>query len=31
MPPFNPAQPDSLAAWHLPPSPAISLDTPYGR
>ncbi len=29
--PFDPAQPDSLATWHLPPSPAISLDTPYGR
>jgi lysophospholipase L1-like esterase len=29
--PFNPSQPDSLAAWHLPPSPAISVDAPYGR
>lgn len=29
--PFNPARPDSLASWHLPPSPAISLETPYGR
>ena len=29
--PFDPAHPDSLAAWHLPPSPAIDTQTPYGR
>ena len=29
--PFNPAHPDSLATWHLPPSPAIDTTTPYGR
>jgi lysophospholipase L1-like esterase len=28
---FNPARPDALAAWHLPASPAISIETPYGR
>ena len=31
IPPFNPAQPDSLAEWHLPMSPAIDTTTPYGR
>ncbi len=29
--PFNPAHPDPLATWHLPPSPAIDTTTPYGR
>ena len=28
---FDPARPDALASWHLPASPAISLETPYGR
>ena len=28
---FDPAHPDSLANWHLPPSPAIDTTTPYGR
>ena len=31
IPAFDPAKPDSLAEWHLPPSPAISIQTPYGR
>jgi len=31
IPTYNPAQPDSLAAWHWPPSPAIDTATPYGR
>ena len=31
IPPFNPARPDSLASWHLPPSPSISIETPYER
>ena len=31
IPPFNPAQPDSVAEWHLPQSPAIDTTTPYGR
>jgi len=29
--PFDPAHPDPVANWHLPPSPAISIETPYGR
>ena len=29
--PFNPAQPDPIAIWHLPPSPSIDTTTPYGR
>ena len=29
--PFNPSQPDPVATWHLPPSPAIDTTTPYGR
>ena len=29
--PFNPAHPDDLATWHLPPSPSIDTTTPYGR
>jgi lysophospholipase L1-like esterase len=29
--PFDPAHPDALAEWHLPPSPSISVETPYGR
>ena len=29
--PFEPSHPDSLATWHLPASPAISSETPYGR
>ncbi len=28
---FDPAHPDSLAAWHLPASPSIDTATPYGR
>ena len=28
---FDPAHPDALAEWHLPASPAISVETPYGR
>jgi lysophospholipase L1-like esterase len=28
---FVPAHPDSLAEWHLPASPEISIETPYGR
>lgn len=28
---FDPAKPDVLSGWHLPASPAISVDTPYGR
>lgn len=28
---FDPAKPDPVAGWHLPPSPAISVETPYGR
>ena len=28
---FNPAKPDALADFHLPASPAISIETPYGR
>jgi lysophospholipase L1-like esterase len=31
IPSFNPAHPDSLATWHLPASPAIDTETPYGR
>jgi lysophospholipase L1-like esterase len=31
IPAFEPAHPDSLAEWHLPPSPAIDTSTPYGR
>lgn len=31
IPPFNPASPDPIAAWSLPPSPAIDTATPYGR
>ena len=29
--PFDPAHPDALADWHLPPSPSIDTTTPYGR
>lgn len=29
--PFNPAHPDALSTWHLPPSPSIDTTTPYGR
>ena len=28
---FDPAKPDALAEWHLPPSPSIDTTTPYGR
>jgi hypothetical protein len=28
---FSPAHPDALAEWHLPASPAITVETPYGR
>jgi lysophospholipase L1-like esterase len=28
---YDPAHPDALATWHLPPSPELSVDTPYGR
>ena len=31
LPLYNPAQPDALETWHLPPSPAISTETPSGR
>ena len=31
IPAFDPAHPDSLAAFHVPPSPVISTETPYGR
>jgi hypothetical protein len=31
IPAFDPAHPDPLAAWTLPPSPTISTATPYGR
>lgn len=31
IPPFNPTTPDPLAGWHLTASPALSLETPYGR
>jgi len=31
IPSFDPAHPDPLAEFHLPPSPAISIETPYGR
>ena len=31
IPNFDPAHPDPLATWHLPASPAISTETPYGR
>jgi lysophospholipase L1-like esterase len=28
---FDPAHPDALAEWKLPPSPNVSAATPYGR
>ena len=28
---FDPAKPDAVAGWHLPASPALSIETPYGR
>jgi len=28
---FNPARPDSFTAFHLPQSPFVSTETPYGR
>jgi lysophospholipase L1-like esterase len=31
IPAFDPAHPDPVAQWHLPASPAISTETPYGR
>lgn len=29
--PFDPAHPLPFAEWHLPPSPAVSTETPYER
>jgi lysophospholipase L1-like esterase len=31
IPPFDPAHPDPVDSFHLPPSPFVSADTPYGR
>jgi lysophospholipase L1-like esterase len=31
IPAFDPAHPDPVATFHIPPSPMISTDTPYGR
>ncbi len=31
IPAFDPATPDPLTGWRLPPSPTLSLETPYGR
>jgi lysophospholipase L1-like esterase len=31
IPGFNPEHPDSLSAFHLPQSPLVSTETPYGR
>ena len=31
LPPFDPAHPDPFADWKLPPSPSVSVVTPYGR
>ena len=31
IPPFDPAHPDPLSSWKLPPSPNVSTVTPYGR
>jgi len=31
IPPFYPAHPDDFATWKLPPSPNVSIVTPYGR
>ena len=31
IPAFDPAHPDAVAEWHLPASPALSVETPYGR
>ena len=31
IPTFDPAHPDALASWKLPPSPNVSIVTPYGR
>jgi lysophospholipase L1-like esterase len=31
IPPFDPAHPEPFATWTLPPSPNVSIDTPYGR
>ena len=31
IPPFDPAHPEPFTTWTLPPSPNVSIDTPYGR
>ena len=31
IPTFDPAKPDALANWHLPASPFVEIETPYGR
>ena len=31
IPAYNPAQPDNVADWHLPMSPAIDTTKPYGN
>ncbi len=31
IPLFDPAHPDPYTTWTLPPSPNVSIDTPYGR
>jgi lysophospholipase L1-like esterase len=31
LPAFNPSHPDPVAGFHLPASPNVSLETPYGR
>ena len=31
LPTFNPAHPDNVADFHQPPSPTVSIATPYGR
>ncbi len=31
LPPFDPTHPDPFADWKLPPSPSVSVITPYGR
>jgi lysophospholipase L1-like esterase len=31
IPPFDPARPDPITEWQLPPSPGFSVVTPYSR
>ncbi len=31
IPAFNPAHPDPVSTFHVPPSPSVSSETPYGR